>query len=173
MNLSPSPALPGRVASLHLHPPEPGAALRGVSAIQVVEKRGIIDDCRYFDRISRKTGQPSRRQVSLIERELIDQHAAALGLVSLPPGVVRANIETLGVDLVALVGQRVRIGEAILHLYEPRTPCEKMDAICSGLRERMQNGRQGVLAEVVRSGTIHLNDAISVVAAAAAFQEDP
>jgi MOSC domain-containing protein YiiM len=104
----------------------------------------------------------SCRPGSLTGREQIADHAAALGLQVIPPGVVRANIETIGVNLVACVGRRIQIGEAILLVYEPRKPCEKMDAICSGLRELMKNNRQRVLAEVIRSGTIRVRDSISV-----------
>jgi MOSC domain-containing protein YiiM len=157
------PARPGQVASLHLHPVEPGTPLREVEAIELVAGKGIVDDARYFGRLSRSRGEPSRRQVSLIEREQIADHAAALGVGSIGPGAVRSNIETQGIDLVALVGRRVQIGSAELLLYEPREPCAKMDAICLGLRKRMLNSRQGVLAEVVSSGSIRRGDAIRVV----------
>src|SRR5215471_434309 len=103
-----SPALPGRVASLHLHPSEPGARLLDVSVIEVVQAKGILEDNRYFARLSRTTGQPSRRQVSLIEREQIAEHAAALGMQSIPAGAVRANIETAGLNLVALIGREIQ-----------------------------------------------------------------
>jgi MOSC domain-containing protein YiiM len=154
-----SPVL-GQVASLHLHPSEPGASLQPVETVEAVEAKGILGDERYFGRLSRDTGKPARRQVSLIEREQIAKHAAALGLPSIPPGVVRSNIETVGLNLVALLGREIQIGEAVLFLYAPRDPCAKMDAICQGLRERMMNQRQGVLAEVRRSGRICLGDAV-------------
>jgi MOSC domain-containing protein YiiM len=162
MDTPSSPALPGRVASLHLHPTEPGATLKSVEAIEVIAAKGIVDNPRYFDRINRQTGRPSRRQVSLMEREQIAGHAAALGISPISPGAVRANIETQGVNLVGLVGHRIQIGEALLFLYEPRQPCEKMDAVCAGLRELMQDNRQGVVAEVVRSGKIRVGDPIQV-----------
>lgn len=166
MNISPSPAGTGRVASLHLHPTEPGRPLRNVEAIEAIQGKGILGEPRYFERISRRTGQPSRRQISLIEREQIASHATVLGLESIPPGAVRANIETRGINLITLVGRQVQIGEAVLLLYEPRTPCEKMDAICRGLRDLMKNSRQGVLAEVVRSGRIRTGDAIAILPSA-------
>ena len=150
----------GRVASLHLHPQEPGAPLEAVEAIEVVEAKGVAGDTRYFGRLSRDTATPSRRQVTLMEREQIAEHAAALGLASIPAGAVRSNIETTGVNLITLIGRDVEIGEAILRLYAPRDPCAKMDAICQGLRALMMDSRQGVLAEVVRSGKIRVGDAI-------------
>ena len=160
MNNAPSPARSGHIASLHLHPPVPGAPLQSVEAIEVITGKGIAGEPRYFERLSRSTGQPSRRQVSLFEREQIAEHAAALGLQSIAPGRARANIETLGIYLVGLVGRQIQIGEARLLLYEPRKPCEKMEAICAGLRALMENDRQGVLAEVVRSGRIQVGDPI-------------
>ena len=160
MNTVPSPAPLGHVASLHLHPAEPGASLLAVAAAELTEGKGISGAARYFGRLSSQTGQPTRRQVSLIEREQIAEHATALGLPAIPPGAVRSNIETVGINLIALLGCEVEIGGAVLRLYAPRDPCAKMDAICDGLRALMLNNRQGVLAEVVRSGTIHVGDAI-------------
>jgi MOSC domain-containing protein YiiM len=160
MNTAPSPAPLGHVVSLHLHPPESGAPLRSVQSVELVASKGIAGDTRYFGRLSRDTGQPTRRQVTLIEREQIAEHATALGLPSITPGAVRSNIETSGINLIALLGRQIEIDEAVLRLYAPRDPCAKMDAICQGLRERMMNQRQGVLAEVVRSGTIRAGDGI-------------
>jgi MOSC domain-containing protein YiiM len=153
----------GRVASLHLHPPEPGARLTTVDSIEVVAGKGIAGEPRYFGRVSHTTGRPRRRQVSLIERERIAEHAAALGLETIPPGAVRANIETSGIDLVALLGRQIQIGDAILFLYEARTPCAKMDAVCAGLRSLMEDRRQGVLAEVIEGGRIQTNSLIRLV----------
>src|SRR5205823_538656 len=106
------------------------------------------------------TGQPSPRQVSLIEREQIAEHAATLGVEAIPPGAVRSNIETIGVNLIELIGREVQVGEATLLFYDSRTPCQKMDQICVGLRELMGNRRQGVMAQVIRGGTIRVGDAI-------------
>jgi len=39
-----------------------------------------------------------------------------------------------------------------------------MDALCQGLRERMMNGRQGVLAEIRRPGIVRVGDPIRVLA---------
>ena len=133
-----------------------------VEQIEVIESKGILDEPRYFGRQSRESGQASKRQITLMEREQIAQHATTLGLESIPAGAVRSNIETTGIDLISLIGKEVEIGEAILLLYGPRDPCAKMDAICQGLRELMMNNRQGVLAQVIRPGKIRIGDQISV-----------
>lgn len=147
--------LAGRIASLHIHPKERGAALTSVDVLHLVADKGIAEDARYFNR-------SSRRQVTLIEREQIAAHGEALGVAGFAPGAVRSNIETTGIDLVALIGQRVQVGEALLDFYAPRTPCPQMDELCQGLRELMEDSRQGVLAQVVQSGTVRVGDVIQL-----------
>ena len=134
--------------------------MRAVESIELVAEMGIVGNGRYFGRTSRNTGLPSKRQVTLMEREQIAEHGAVLGLPKIPPGTVRSNMETEGVDLVALIGHQVQVGGAVLFFYEGRKPCEKMDRICPGLRALMEDNRQGVLAQVLRSGTIRIGDGI-------------
>ena len=149
----------GRVASLHLHPEKAGDPFSPVSAIRVVASKGIEGNPRYFGRIS-QNGQPGKRQVTLIERGQIEEHARALGCPAFLPGIVRSNIETEGLNLIDLIGQNIRIGSAVLYFYEARVPCAKMDMICNGLRDLMQNSKQGVLAQVISSGSIAVGDSI-------------
>lgn len=152
----------GIVASLHVHPAQSGEPLLGAETFHLVAQKGIQEDVRYFGRVSRVTRQPNRRQLTLIEREQIAEHAAVLGLPVLPPGVVRSNIETTGIDLAILIGRQVEIGTALVHFYELRQPCQQMDDIAPGLRQLM-NDRQGVLAEVLRSGVVRVGDTLRVV----------
>ncbi len=126
---------------------------------ELVAGKGIAGNKRYFSR-------PTRRQVTLIEREIIAEHAEVLGLEEIAPGVVRSNIETTGVWFRELIGKHLLIGEsAVVFLYESRTPCHKMDAIAQGLRRLMEDGRQGALAQVVVSGVVQAGDAIRLVKA--------
>src|ERR1051326_5038522 len=101
----------GCVASLHLHPEKAGEPMRSVEQIEVVAQKGILGNPRKFGAVSRSTGRPSPRQVSLIEREQIAEHAATLGVEAIPPGAVRSNIETTGVNLIELIGREVRSEE--------------------------------------------------------------
>ena len=149
-----TPDLAGRVNSLFVHGTRAGGPLVPVDFLELIAGKGVLGDPRYFDR-------GSRRQVSLIAREEIAAHADALGLGELAPGVVRSNIETTGVDLGGLLGWEVRVGTAVLYFYAPRTPCAKMDAICKGLRERMGDGRQGVLAQIVTTGRVQPGDTLT------------
>jgi MOSC domain-containing protein YiiM len=150
----------GRVVSLHLHPTTSGDPLQPVQELRAEAGKGIIGDARVFGRKDRM-GQPSRRQVSLIAREQMAQHASKLGLPGIEPGAVRSNIETEGIDLMALKDRQVKVGEAVLLFYEPRTPCWKMDKVAPGLMGLMSNGCQGMMAQIVVSGDIRVGDAIT------------
>ena len=150
----------GVVASMHVHPPVAGTPLLRLEMLELVEGKGIRQDTRYFNRKSRSTGEPSKRQVTIIARELIHQHSMELGIPSLEAGVVRANIETTGISLEKWIGCEVEMGQARLLIHDYRTPCPKMDAIHPGLQENMKNGRQGVLAQVVKSGVVRVGDPI-------------
>ncbi len=153
----------GRVASLHIHPSQSGGPMQSLAEIDLEAENGIVQDKRYFGRRS-SSGQPGKRQVTLIEREQIAAHSATLGLAAFEPGVVRSNIETEGIQLVPLAGKQLRIGTAVLLIGSPRDPCEKMDRIAPGLRELMDHGKQGVLAQVLTSGKIRVGDSITVLA---------
>ena len=133
-----------------------------VPEFDLVAGQGIVQDKRYFGRKSRN-GEPTKRQLTLIEREQIAEHAAILGLPSIREGLVRSNIETEDIDLVPLAGLRLRIGTAVILIGKPRDPCEKMDRIAPGLKALMDHGKQGVLAQVIESGKVRLLDEISVL----------
>lgn len=152
----------GKVASLHLHPVAGGQPMVPVDAMSLVAEKGIADNPRYFARRS-ALGRPHKRQVSLIEREQIATHATELGVESIPPGAVRSNVETTGIDLIALIGRKVRIGGAVVIIREARTPCEKMDRVVPGLRTAMQENRQGVIAQVLESGPVRIGDSIEAL----------
>jgi len=151
----------GIVSSLHLHPEVPGEALRAVGEVYAETGKGLVGDTRVFGRKDQK-GEPSRRQVSLIAREEIARHAAALGLMEIAPGAVRSNIETTGLNLVSFLRCEMEVGQAVLLFYEARTPCWKMERIAPGLQGMMSQARQGVLAQVIRSGWIRTGDAIRI-----------
>lgn len=146
----------GKVESLHLHSDLPGERMQEVFTMELIAGKGIAGNKRYFSR-------PTRRQVTLIEREQLAEHAALLDWDKIGPGTVRSNIETTGVWFREFIGRHIKIGAtATLFLYEARKPCHKMDAIAKGLRHLMENGRQGALAQIVSSGVIQIGDVITL-----------
>ena len=143
----------GVVTSMHLHPVISGNPFLTANELILVAGKGIKGngEGRMYD-------IGSRRQVSLIGREQLSEHAKALACSIFSPGASRSNIETEGINLIEWIGCNARIGEAELYLYAPR----KMNAIVHGLRDQMADGNQGVMAEVTRSGTILVGDAITL-----------
>lgn len=121
--------------------------MKPVSEALALQDRGL-EGCRHA---KKKAG--GKRQVLLMDL----RHLEALGLT---PGVLKENVVVDGFDLEALPpGQRLRVGEAVLELTQPCTPCHKMDKLRPGLLEESY-GRRGQLARVIQGGTIREGDAV-------------
>lgn len=95
----------------------------------------------------------SKRQVLLVDRE-------TLNALELQSGIIRENITTEGFNVNGLVeGESLRIGEAVLEVTMPCTPCGLMDEIRPGLRREIR-GRRGMLCKVAKGGVIRQGDGI-------------
>jgi len=103
----------------------------------------------------------SDRQVLLVDRETLEA-------MDLPPGIIRENITTQGLNVNSLqVGQELRVGEARLKVSMPCHPCDLMEKIRPGLRRELR-GRRGMLCRVLQSGVIRRGDAIEKISSHAA-----
>ena len=123
--------------------------MREVEEISAIAGRGL-EGCAHA-----RPGSP--RQMLLMDAETLD----ALGV---PPGAVKENITTRGLELAKLPrGQRLRIGEALFEVSIPCEPCRQMDDIRAGLQEQLR-GRRGMLCRVLEGGRIRRGDAIEVLA---------
>ncbi len=99
--------------------------------------------------------QGSARQVLFMDEETL----TAFGLSA---GRVRENITTRGIELKMLTaGTRVRVGGAVFEITKSCTPCEFIEDIQPGLREKME-GQRGMLARVVESGEVRAGDTIEI-----------
>lgn len=108
----------------------------------------------------------SRRQVLLIEEEILDEFG-------LRQAAVKENVTTRGIDLQSLPADaRLRLGSVVvLWITGPCHPCEVMDEIRPGLQEEIR-GRRGVLAWVKAGGSVHRGDAIEALPARARAREE-
>jgi len=98
----------------------------------------------------------SKRQVLLVDLETLDE-------MNLKPGVIRENITTEGLDVNGLaVGEKLRVGEALLEVSEVCTPCDQLEKIRQGLRRELV-GRRGMLCRVLRGGRCRPSDPIELV----------
>jgi MOSC domain-containing protein YiiM len=104
-------------------------------------------------------GRPnSKRQVSLMDVETLQK-------LGIPPGAVKENLTTRGLDFQRLEpGQRLRIGGSLLEITLPCEPCSRMDEIRLGLQDELR-GQRGWLCRVVEGGIIRRGDRMEVLAA--------
>jgi MOSC domain-containing protein YiiM len=98
----------------------------------------------------------TKRQVLFASREHLD----ALGV---EPGRIRENFTVEGADVHQWpVGQQVRAGGALFEISMVCDPCERMEAIRSGLQAELE-GRRGMLARVLETGEVAAGDEIELL----------
>ena len=88
--------------------------------------------------------------------------AANTGRDSVSPELFRRNIVVSGIELVPLIGQRFRIGEALLKGTGPCTPCSRMDENLGAGGRLAMKGLGGLTATVIGPGRIRRGDLITV-----------
>jgi MOSC domain-containing protein YiiM len=136
----------GKIIHLQLKPAE-GAPMNVVSSVEAIANHGLRNDAN--------AGR-SKRQVLLIERELLDEF-------QLPIGDVRENITVQGIQLAGMAaGTRVRVGNALLEATLDCAPCQFIEDKRPGLRAAME-GKRGTLFKVIQGGAINVGDEVIVV----------
>ncbi|MFM9964030.1 MAG: MOSC domain-containing protein [Planctomycetaceae bacterium] len=103
-----------------------------------------------------------QRQVTLIQAEHFPLIAANTGRDSVEPEIFRRNIVVRGVELASLIGQRFRIGEALLEGTGPCTPCSRMDENLGAGGRIAMKGLGGLTAMVIEPGRIRRGDSVNV-----------
>lgn len=126
-----------------------GLPMAELDEIEVVENSGF-QGCAHA-----RLG--SKRQVLLVDKETLDAEG-------LPPGIIRENITTEGLNVNGLaIGQGIRIGSVRLEVSAVCTPCNQLEKIRTGLRRELW-GRRGMLCRVVKGGSIRRGDRIEKIA---------
>lgn len=106
-------------------------------------------------------GRSTRRQVTVIEREVWDRVQEELHR-AIPFSARRANLMISGIRLEETRGQLLRIGETVIRIGGHTTPCERMDEACEGLRAKLEpHWGGGAFAQVVTGGIIRIGDAVA------------
>jgi MOSC domain-containing protein YiiM len=125
---------------------------------ELPEARLVIDSGIEGCAHSRPGG---KRQVLLVDRE-------TLQAMDLAPGIIRENITTEGLAVNSLeMGQRLRVGEALLEVSMVCTPCDQLEKLRPGLRREIR-GRRGMLCRVLEGGMVRAGDRIEKIASAPA-----
>ena len=99
---------------------------------------------------------PPKREVLFVSQEHLDA-------LELQPGAIRENITVAGDDVEQWpIGQRVRAGAAVFEITMVCDPCDRMEALRPGLRERLE-GKRGMLARVVEGGEVAVGDELALL----------
>lgn len=116
-------------------------------------------------------GQPRHhggdtQAVYAVAREELDWWGEELGR-ELPDGMFGENLTTTGLDVdAALLGERWRVGTAVLEVCGPRIPCSRFAARMGEkgwVRRFSERGRVGAYLGVVEPGTVRSGDTVEVV----------
>ena len=128
-------------------------------AVEAVAGRGLRGD-RYFDGdgIYNERAELEPSDVTLVEAEALAAAAEEHG-VDLTAGAHRRNVTTRGVALGNLVGERFRVGDAVIEGTGRCEPCGYMaDLADESAAATALDGRGGLDARIVESGTIAVGD---------------
>ncbi len=167
------------IRSVNVGAPRDGIGARGrttaidkrpVASVEVCDpgpKRGglgsgVLGD----DVVSRKHHGGSRQAVYAVAREELDRWGRELER-DLHDGMFGENLTTSGLDVDgALVGERWRVGSALLEVSGPRIPCANFAAWMgerAWVRRFTEHGRTGAYLAVLEPGTIAAGDAVEVL----------
>lgn len=143
-----------RPASVEAKPKDHYSRVPVESAV-LVEKYGIEGD--------KKGGHPDR-QLNIMVQESLD--ALAQRGFKAAPGELGEQIIISGLeqDLNAMPeGVQLQFGdEAVIEIIKPRTGCDRFEAI-QGKHPSEAAGQLGMMARVVRGGTIRIGDQIKIL----------
>ncbi|MEO1108717.1 MAG: MOSC domain-containing protein [Pseudomonadota bacterium] len=125
----------------------------------VVRETAVI----ALDGLDGDRSRTGKRAVTLIQQEHLAAIGSYLGQGSVAPEILRRNLVVSGINLAALKGREVWVGEVILHLTVICAPCSRMEEALGKGGYSAVRGHGGWCAEVVRPGRIKLGDAVQPV----------
>lgn len=133
---------------------------RDVPMQEVADAEAIPGKGLRGDRYASGSG---KRGITLIQAEHLPVIAALSGHEKISPATLRRNIVVSGVPLIALIGKKFRIGEAILEGTDACDPCERMEAALGPGAYNAMTGHGGLCARILQGGKIGLGDSVVVL----------
>lgn len=105
-------------------------------------------------------GRTGKRAVTLIQAEHLAVIGAMLGRAPIAPALLRRNLVIGGVNLNALKGRQLWIGDVVLELTTVCAPCSRMEKALGPGGYSAMRGHGGWCARVISTGVIRVGDAI-------------
>lgn len=96
-------------------------------------------------------------------RQILMMDKAVMDTLEVDPGQLRENITVEGVSLFGLKeGETLKVGDDLeFKIGELCDPCDNMDHIRPGLREKIE-GQRGLFVTPLGSGTVKIGDDVTV-----------
>lgn len=132
--------------------------VRSVDSVVAEAGAGLVGDRYHGTR---------HRHVSIQSQEYLDRAAAALGR-EFDCGATRRNITVDAGEIPTKPGTRVTVGEVELEVVRVLAPCRLLDDDIGPGAAAALRGRAGSACRILRGGTIHVGDDVTVRAPAEA-----
>ena len=146
------PMQPGRVMWIGLRPAR-RAEMLVIARATLIAGQGIDGD-RYA------STHDGPRQVTLIAAEDIAAIASFLGRGAIDPALLRRNIVTSGINLMALKERRFRIGGVVLEATSDCAPCSRMEETFGPGGYNAVRGHGGICARAIAGGEVMVGDVV-------------
>lgn len=142
----------GRLEWIGLRPGR-RAPLQSMNHVEVIADHGLAGDHN-----ARRAG--GKRQVTLIQREHLAVVAHLLKRVAIDPALLRRNLLVSGINLLALRGERFRIGTVVFEGTGPCEPCSRMEEVLGTGGYNAMRGHGGITALVLSGGVIAVGETL-------------
>ena len=154
---------PGKLLFIHIAS-SASEKMQELSVAELVKDKGIKGD-RYFKGTGKYSHIPDVRDVTLIEKEVLDaleqnQPPLQENSIILKPNEHRRNLTSIGVPLNYLVGKKFKVGEVILEGGRLNFPCKYLANLLKKPLLLPLYNRSGLNCKVVKGGKIRINDII-------------
>ncbi|WP_162946777.1 MOSC domain-containing protein [Ruegeria sp. EL01] len=108
-------------------------------------------------------GHAGKRAVTLIQQEHLAAIGSFLGQGPVEPEILRRNLVVSGINLAALNGREVQVGDAILRITVICAPCSRMEEAFGKGGYSAARGHGGWCTEVVQPDRVRLGDVVQPV----------
>jgi len=148
----------GRLIAIHVCA-RPGEPLQSLPQVRVIPGRGLAGD-RYAQGIGTFSDRPGKRDVTLIESEVLENYQHETGK-KLSAAESRRNLLTEGVRLNELIDQEFQVGPVRMRGLRLSEPCTHLMRLTHPETLRGLVHRGGLIAEILNDGELTVGDRIS------------
>lgn len=129
------------------------APMQSLPSANLAEGHGIEGD--HYE-----TKHKGARQVTLIGIEDLTAIASFLGLKEIGPELLRRNLVTSGINLLALKDRKFLVGSALLEMSGICAPCSRMEETFGSGGYNAVRGHGGITARILQGGKIAVGNLI-------------